>query len=228
MFFESDGVSAAKPRTVLHQLLREMGAQATEVFPKQDRLDAQNRYGNFVNAPLFGALVPHGRTVFVDPSNGMRPWPDQWDVLARIETVPVRILDDFLMERTAVPTNSSTENSTPPDSALPAHPTYGLPPCAQRMLAQGVTDHQRVTCFRLALHLKKAGMPMDVAECCLRAWARKNRPRGGKRIITPQEVAAQVGAAYEKSYRGCGCEDPIIVSYCDPTCPLHSNVNVQH
>jgi hypothetical protein len=64
------------------------------------------------------------------------------------------------------------------------------------MPAEGVADHQRVACFRLAVHLKKAGLPRDLALACLRAWASKNHPARDKRIITPAEIAGQVDSAY--------------------------------
>ena len=93
------------------------------------------------------------------------------------------------------------------------------------MLAEGVTEHQRVACFRLALHLKKAGLAEDMTMVCLRAWARKNRPATGKRVITPDEIDAQIQAAYRSDYRGCGCEEPAIQPFCVPTCPICSTRN---
>ena len=110
------------------------------------------------------------------------------------------------------------------EGALPAasdntHSAFGLPPCAQRMLTEGVSDYQRVTCFRLAVQLKKAGRPEDLAVAALKAWAGKNRPTGERRVITEEEILAQVAGAYS---RGCG--DPKVAAYCDPDCPLfHRN-----
>ena len=45
-------------------------------------------YGNYINAPLFGALVPKGKTVFVYPNNALKPYPKQWKLLQNIQTVP--------------------------------------------------------------------------------------------------------------------------------------------
>ncbi len=73
------------------------------------------------------------------------------------------------------------------------------------MLADGVTFQQRVSCFRLAVNLRRAGVPSDLTVTMLRAWARKNRPQNGKRIITEAEIRNQVKDAYEKQYRSCGC-----------------------
>ena len=58
--------------------------------------------------------------------------------------------------------------------------TFGLPPCAQKMLRDGISEFQRVGCFRLAVHLKRLGLPYDVAIAALKTWATKNKPANGK------------------------------------------------
>ena len=92
------------------------------------------------------------------------------------------------------------------------------------MLAEGVTEYQRVACFRLAVDLKKAGVPLDAAIAALNVWALKNRPADGKGIITRQEIMAQAAAAY-KGYRSCGCSDPAVKPYCLEECRLARQKN---
>jgi len=60
---------------------------------------------------------------------------------------------------------------------------FGLPPCARKILAEGVSAYQRVSCFRLAVHLKRNGIPYDLVVAVLKAWAKKNRPADGKGVI---------------------------------------------
>ena len=96
------------------------------------------------------------------------------------------------------------------------------------MLAEGVSTYQRVTCFRLAVQLKKAGLPEDLTIAALKAWAAKNRPVEERRVITEAEIRAQVTGAYSKDYRSCGCSDPKVAAYCDPGCPLHRGHPAQH
>jgi hypothetical protein len=86
------------------------------------------------------------------------------------------------------------------------------------MLTDGVTEFQRVSCFRLAVHLKKSGLPQDLAVAALRAWAGKNHPSDGKAVINAQEIIEQTASAYAKPYRSCGCEDPAIQPFCDLRC----------
>ena len=79
VFFPLPGVVAVKARLVVGAILADIDASGTEVFPKQDRLTGDGHFGNFINAPLFGKLVFQGRTVFVDPDAGLRPYSNQWD-----------------------------------------------------------------------------------------------------------------------------------------------------
>ena len=223
MFFEQGGVLASKARRVAQHILDEVEKPNTEIFPKQDKLDTRTRYGNFINAPLFGTLVPHGRTVFLDETNPTLPCPDQWELLENVQRASEILLDDIIEINDLI----DLEKATTPPKPLPDPPlanlTFGLPPCARKMLTEGVTEYQRVSCFRLAGHLKKAGLPQDIAIAGLNAWATKNRPKDNKRIITEAEILEQTNCAYEKSYRGCGCEEPAILPYCQPECPLQKH-----
>ena len=217
IFFDGP-VPAAKARRVVAHILEEIDEPHTEVFPKQDALRADATYGNFINVPLFGALVPKGRTVFVDRSDPTRPHPDQWALLENVQRVSESRLDEIiaLNDLTML---SPGPDSLPKDTSRPDR-TYGLMPCANRMLATGVSTYQRVACFRLAVQLKRTGLPHDLAVAALVAWAHKNKPREGKRIITPAEIRAQAAGAYRNEYRSFGCEDPAIMPFCDPACPV--------
>ena len=223
IFFEQGGVTARKARLVATKILVDMDKSRTEVFPKQDSLSGIS-YGNFINAPLFGKLVPKGRTVFVDPGQPAKVYPDQWELLERVRRVPEHRLDAIiesckLNEQTSpVERVKSNSHSNSGDGSS----SFGLPPCGRRMLAEGVDSYQRVSCFRLAVHLKRNGLPFDLALAVLKAWAKKNRPAEGKGIITDQEIEHQTKCAFENSYRSFGCEDPAVAAYCDKNCPLNS------
>ena len=224
IFFEKGGVLAQKARLVAHKILADMGKPGTEVFPKQDVLADGLSYGNFIHAPLFGALVPKERTVFVDPAEPTKPYPDQWELLARVQRVPELRLDAVIkscnlteqpqaVERPESNNHTETDRDTSP---------FGLPPCVRRMLAEGVNSYQRVSCFRLAVQLKRNGMPHDLALITLKAWAQKNRPQDGKRIITDREIEYQTKSAFENTYRSIGCEEPAMAAHCDRNCPLYA------
>ena len=56
-------------------------------------------------------------------------------------------------------------------------------------------------------------------------WRLKNNPNNDKRTITPDEIIEQTKWAYSKDYKGFGCEEPIINSFCDPNCRLLKYAN---
>ncbi|MBN1818745.1 MAG: hypothetical protein JW828_15390 [Sedimentisphaerales bacterium] len=223
MFFEKGGVLARKARLVAQKILADMGKPQTEVFPKQDSLSGIS-YGNFINAPLFGRLVPKGRTVFLNPADPAEIYPDQWELLQNVRRITEGRLDAIMegcrLDKQA-PGDEKSEQNSRSDSDK-ATSSFGLPPCGRRMLAEGVESYQRVSCFRLAVHLKRNGLPFDLALAALQAWAKKNHPVDGKGIITDQEVEYQTKSAFENSYRSMGCEEPAVAAYCDTNCPLYA------
>jgi hypothetical protein len=223
IFYEEAGVAAAKARVVVRRILAEIEKPAVEVFPKQDRLDEATVFGNFINAPLFGALVPRGRTVFVDPGDPTRPHPDQWALLESVERVSEQLLDDMI-ELNGLNVATATIRHSSATVRNGVEHTFGLPPCARAMLADGVTENQRIACFRLAVRLKRAGLPFDSSIAVLKDWSTRNRPANGKRIITPEEVVSQAACAYDKEYRACGCEEPVVAAFCEPSCPVRNTV----
>ena len=170
-------------------------------------------------------LVPKGRTVFVDPAEPTKPYPDRWELLGRVQRVPELRLDAVikscnLTEQSPAVERAKSNNHTESDRDTSP---FGLPPCVRRMLAEGVTSNQRVSCFRLAVQLKRNGMPYDLALITLKAWAQKNRPQDGKRIITDREIEYQTKSAFENTYRSVGCEEPAIAAHCDENCPLYAH-----
>jgi len=222
LFFE-EPVEAKKARVVAKKILNDMGKPDTEIFPKQDRLDGLS-YGNFINAPLFAKSVAKGKTVFVEPGEPVKACDDQWELLQRIQRIPAIRLDAIIQScnlkiESSQPKETTNKNSPAIDS------TFGLPPCATKILAEGVTFDQRVCTFRLAVGLKKAGLPLDITLAVLKTWSQKNRPKEGKTIITDKEIEGQAGYAYQNDYKGCGCEEPVIAQFCDKNCPLARNKN---
>jgi len=217
IFFDENGVPARKARLVVQHILEEIEQPQTEVFPKQDRLEDRVRYGNFINAPLFGPLVLEGKTAFVGPRD-FQPFPDQWEFLESVERSDEHALDDILAINAL---SAPTEVPYPSDvSDKNGKGSFTLPPCAVRMLQDGVSEFQRVGCFRLAVHLKRVGLPYDLAVAALKTWALKNRPAHGKGVIRDDEIVSQVSCAYKGTYLGYGCESPSVQPYCADNCPV--------
>lgn len=218
IFFEERGVSAIKARLVAHNILDDLGKPDTEIFPKQDALHTKAPYGNFINAPLFGSLVAVGKTVFVEP-NTLNPYPDQWALLESIQRVDEHVLNEII-EINDLSMPDARRPSSTGEHANGGLSCFSLPPCAQKMFQDGVSEFQRVSCFRLAVHLKRVGLPFDLAVSALKTWALKNRPIHGKKVIQEAEILSQASYAYDNSYMGYGCDSPAIAPFCDPSCPV--------
>lgn len=222
MFFEK-AVIARNARLVVQKILSDMGLPNTEIFPKQDSLGQNVSYGNFINAPLFGKLAVKDRTVFLEPDDPSQVCSDQWQFLENVKRIRQEQLDAVIekyglgkSEHQKPPQSSSNNTVSNQDDC-----SFGLPPCARKMLAEGVIANQRVCAFRLAVHLKKIGLPLDLAVIALDAWSKKNQPANGKEIISEAEIESQTAYAYQKHYRSFGCEEAAINAYCDHRCPLY-------
>jgi len=218
IFFENGGVLARKARLVVRHILEEIEHIETEIFPKQDQIDESECFGNFINAPLFGSLVPKGRTVFINPTT-FKPYTDQWDFLKSVSRYNEQVLDDI----TELNNLDQQEYDNLPINKNVGHTLlyFGLPICAQKIIQNGVTRFQRDSAFRLAVHLKRIGFPIDVNIAVLLAWSKKNQPENNKRVITEKEIIKQTEYVYHKSYRGYGCQSEAVRHFCDIKCPLN-------
>ncbi|MDY6988923.1 MAG: hypothetical protein SWQ30_12805 [Thermodesulfobacteriota bacterium] len=220
--FFAEPVQALKARLVVGHILHEIEASHIEIFPKQDWLDRNNRYGNFINAPLFGSLVPQEKTVFVEPVT-FEPYPNQWDFLESVVRHEESALDEII-EINDLKTSRQPNSSA---AQVTSHNGHTLPICIRKMLETGVTEYQRVSCFRLAVHFKRIGLPYEIAVPVLKLWRKKNQPRNGKRLITDAEIISQASDAYTKDYRGYGCDSEAMAVFCSPDCPLKRDGTVQ-
>jgi hypothetical protein len=219
IFFNKEGVKAWKARAVIKLILEDIEMPETEIFPKQDSIDPKQAFGNFINAPLFGQLVPEGKTVFISADKKLEPYPNQWTVLESIQKTPETLLDEIIEENELEQKKAESykENSHRRETSFSK---FGLPPCAQKMLEHGVSFNQRVACFRLAVNLQRIGLPLDLAISLLNEWRKKNRPQEKKRIITEEEILEQTSSAYNKDYSGLGCNEEIVKAFCTPECPV--------
>ncbi len=216
IFFNQEGVVARKARSVIRHILEEIKQPQTEVFPKQDKIGA-NMSGNFINAPLFGTIVPEGKTVFVDPAN-FNPYANQWDLLESVKRHDESILDEIIEINDLL--NASQYQTPSPKQENDSQNKFDLLPCARKMLSDGVTESQRCRCFHLAVQLRRVGLPKDVAVAALKTWALKNRPANGKGVIREDEILRQTSSAYETNCPGYRCDSPYLKPYCEATCPI--------
>ena len=226
IFFAHKGVKASKARVVVKNILEEIEYPQTEIFPKQDLIDKSTSFGNFINAPLFGRHVPRGKTVFLDPYT-LKPHTDQWAFLESVKCVDEPLLDKIIEinDLTAVHVEPKV---TKQNSANNDRNRFGLPICAQKMLKEGVSQFQRVSCFRLAVHMKRLGLAHDIVLAALKTWALKNRPEGEGTIITKLEIMEQVKYVFSKDYRSYGCDSEAVSLFCQSDCRLYKAQITHH
>ncbi|MBK8946330.1 MAG: hypothetical protein IPM32_13825 [Ignavibacteriae bacterium] len=217
LFFPKDGINAKKVRQVIKFILMEIDSINTEVFPKQDSITDSGSFGNFINAPIFGKQISKNKTIFIEPNFSLKPYQDQWEFLKSIKNNSEQLLDSII-------SNNDIKNecrSKKTNSTNNGYSKFGLPICAKKILRDGVTFDQRITCFRLAINLKRIGTSKGKVIEILNDWKQKNKPINGKKIITREEIIEQVKWAYIKDYKGYGCEAPIIKSFCDSKCKIN-------
>jgi len=61
------------------------------------------------------------------------------------------------------------------------------------MLNEGVTFNQRVACFRIAVHLKRVGLPYDAVIAILTNWRLKNHPKKIKEQSWQARLKSKLG-----------------------------------
>jgi hypothetical protein len=211
----SDSVAAWKVRAVLGMLLDDIEHPEIEVFPKQDEV-RPGSFGNFINAPLFGKAVKENRTVFLDPLKNFEPIHDPWEHLQNLSPHSESQLDELIALNDLSPSKDKEDSQKDPQPRN----GYPLPPCIRSLLASGTRFNQRIATFRLAVNLKRVGLPQDLITSLLLEWRLKNQPSAGKRIITIQEIESQVNWVFQKPYTGIGCEEGVISQYCESTCHI--------
>jgi len=220
IFFELASVKALKARLVVKSILDQIEAPQTEIFPKQNFINERISFGNFIYAPLFGRLVTEGKTVFINPDS-LEPHQNQWDFLDTIQRIQESLLDEIIETNELSASQSQSNGAIVPGGDKTIN-RFGLPLCVQAMLQNGVTHNQRVCCFRLAVQLRRIGLPYDACVSVLKTWSLKNRPEEKKRIITDNEIMEQASSAYRNYYNACGCETPEMAQFCHTECHLFS------
>ena len=105
IFFDSP-IQAWKIRIVIFALLKEAQVINADIsltsfdriFPNQDRLSGKG-LGNLIALPLQGAQkVKEGKSVFLNTSNGLEPYPDQFEFLKTIKRATEKQFDALIAE----------------------------------------------------------------------------------------------------------------------------------
>ena len=212
--FFKEQVECVKPRLVFEMILDELEIKC-EIFPKQDEVK-DKAFGNFIFLPLFGGDIKHERTCFIHVSDSI--FIDKAMDLQQIKPQELKILDDIIA------TNELARKKT---VIVERQGGLGLPegggkilPCIDKMKDGVATGNRDMVCFRIAMYYKQRGMFKDDLFQLLLRWNGKNEQPRGKEY-TDRDVRKTLESAWNSDYRGYGCEDPIVQTYCDmKECPM--------
>ncbi len=220
--FFSEPVKASYTRAlgqyVAECVAREFEGTTVEIFPKQNSL-ANMQFGNYVNLPLFGLDVKEGKTVFVNPENGFKPFDNQWEVLSNIIKVTPEELHDIIESEGL---ETPEEELAPETEAEVETGDYSnMLPCVPKMM-QGVSKGCRdIVAFTLAKHFRiEKKFPQEATLAILQMWNQKNEPSLDSNTINQKVASAYTGRG-GKGYSSLGCDDDLIKQFCDKdNCPI--------
>jgi hypothetical protein len=206
-FFKTP-IESVKARLVFEMFLEELEIKC-EIFPKQDEINSNSPFGNFIFIPLFGGSVKEGKTVFVDTEDKL--FIDNVKDLTKIETNDPKLFDEIIAEN-ALERRVFIQPQEPGEERKFTR----ILPCIDNIKKGVQKGHRNEACFRLVIFFKEKGMPRDDIETLINNWNLKNvAPLPDKELVTIIE------SVYKGNYKGYGCEDGIISNYCNkPACPI--------
>ena len=113
IFFE-DKYPSFKSRNIAINILRE--AKIIDQFAKEDSFDrlfpnqdehSGRGFGNLIALPLQGQARENSNTVFLDPSNGLLPFDNQWKFLNQVKKASTTILNNLFEKFNNTDTNDN-------------------------------------------------------------------------------------------------------------------------
>ncbi len=243
IFFASF-VRAAKAVAVTYALLTEAQVLAEgstlatydRIFPMYASVGKKG-YSNAIALPLRGDRWPTA-CVFVDVAADLAPFDKemQWDRLRDVGEVPDADLDRLVA---ALDVDLATDDERKRarearggrkrDAAEPrttgnsrgrrsrgSAPKGGLYACAQTALATGIPPGKRHDgVFKLASHLRNAGIPETVAHSMVAQTLIDHSPDADR-----AQAQENVSGAYSGEFTGLGCEFWQGIGYCNTSCPV--------
>jgi len=120
--FFAENYPAYKSRRIAFEILK--GAKIIDQFSKEDSFDrlfpnqdhlSGKGFGNLIALPLQGVARKNNNTVFLDPTNKLAPYQDQWEFLKESEKISIDKLDqvyDAVCEKSHIITSESKTKIT--------------------------------------------------------------------------------------------------------------------
>jgi hypothetical protein len=222
--FFTGPVSSARARALLREARRRAGNPPGEDYPKT-LVTPSTPWGVPVNLP-YSPTAPRGRRVGIDLDAGALLTLDEFLDRAEAASFSPEQFEEvwFATGLPEPPLVNADEDPFPIHSSeartLPEGMRFPFNPCARKLLASGASQGQRnSSAFRLAIHHKLSGFPIEEAMAELLRWNReRNSPS-----LTEKELADTVRSAFRSSSATLGCEEEPFRSLCERSCPVYLN-----
>jgi hypothetical protein len=201
VFFESP-VLAADFRKIALEVLRKLDLKNTEIFPKQDKVDATVKYGNYINLPYFGDSPRKFLTAD-------RKMIDLKTALPLIKRIDPKVVTDLAQKIVTQSTISDIEKEL---KAPKAQKIGKYPPCIATILkgvGQGVRD---IVAFTLASHyLTDQHLSREDTLVYMERWNSRNTPP-----LPVKDLIEKINSATKGYDVGCGKiqNEPLLAGYC--------------
>ena len=171
-------VSAQNVRRILKAGLAKAELDpGTEIFPKQDQLGRETRFGNYVNLPYYGNANGRGRRMMLRPDT-LDPMPRE-EFLADLRSFPASSLALVL-------------EALPPEQEMPSRNPSGW--LGKLMGSSIPTGQRRPALTRIAGAYRAGGIDVEAAVIALTAWAEKAL----KEPLPEEEIKKTVRGIYER------------------------------
>ena len=187
LFADSNGWLAKDVREMLGRVLNKLGLPAkTEIFPKQDKLDSNTSFGNYINLPLYGNTRP-----FL--SGEQQPVPTE----QALKLIQRNSAEAIINANSALPPIPPLMMPVRPEKKAEKSKALKSPPCIDRILKGTPAGMRDEAAFALARHLLDQGdLPEEVLSRLLIWDARNQPPIGDMRILQDKVESAEKGYAF--------------------------------
>ena len=189
-------------RAVLRNATEAVGRSDVEIFPKQDQLNP-GMVGNYINLPWFGdsrPILETDREAFLQDATMTRQDPQKWVLRAR---------------------RHGAQSPDEREAASEWGTQKVLHRCAAYMLDRREINPLRVgNRHQVLFHLSKMLLNWEALDADAKLTMVRNFNEAGEAPIPDSEVVRLFENAQRGEFTSTGCDDPLMVPYVDPDCPI--------
>lgn len=215
--FFREAVPAWAARSVLRMATMAMGRPEVEVFPKQAEL-REGMVGNYINLPYYGDERPMIWQTGEPEARSVERW-HPYSFEAFVHDAESHLNDPEEWERRARAIGAEPPSRRAEDSEFGERASLHI--CASYMLERKTTNpltqgHRHVVLFNLAKMILNC-RDYDEGDALLMLEGFND---AGTAPLSQAALEQIVGNAARGGWTSTGCDDPIMVPYVHPDCPI--------